>query len=202
MLKTQKELKPAFAAEVAKAWEDEKMRKWCINKTAYIIAYNDAIYTIDKPSIETRFCFSYGFCGVSSEEEEQQADNMARHAAESVEYFKSENLKKVNSWLDDLHSIKEEMQHPWAEGNHPRYMIATAKKYGGRYAGYCWNDFAIVDTSDAPLANGYTLCDDIAFIDELIAGYEEVKKQFEKRLNAYLKRYGLSKIDTWSFLSD
>lgn len=37
---------------------------------------------------------------------------------------------------------------------------------------------------------------------ELIAGYEEVKTEFIKRLNSYLKRYGMSKVETWSYLMD
>ena len=43
-----------------------------------------------------------------------------------------------------------------------------------------------------------------AFAGEVAKAWEDEKmrKQFEKRLNTYLKRYGLSKIDTWSFLSD
>ena len=37
---------------------------------------------------------------------------------------------------------------------------------------------------------------------ELVKGYEEVRKAFIKRLNTYLKRYGLSKVRTWTYLSD
>ena len=41
--------------------------------------------------------------------------------------------------------------------------------------------------------------DDIALI---VAGLEEVKKSFIKRLNTYLKKYGLSKINAWTYLVD
>ena len=33
-------------------------------------------------------------------------------------------------------------------------------------------------------------------------GYEAVKQTFIKQLNNYLKRYGLTKIDSWTYLSD
>jgi hypothetical protein len=39
-------------------------------------------------------------------------------------------------------------------------------------------------------------------IELIIAGLEEVKKSFIKRLNAYLKKYGLSKINAWTYLVD
>ena len=34
------------------------------------------------------------------------------------------------------------------------------------------------------------------------ASDEEVKKAFIKRLNTYLKKYGLSKLHTWTYLVD
>ena len=41
-----------------------------------------------------------------------------------------------------------------------------------------------------------------ADIQAIIDGLEVVKKQFEKRLNTYLKRYGLSKLNVWTYLRD
>jgi DNA-binding transcriptional ArsR family regulator len=37
---------------------------------------------------------------------------------------------------------------------------------------------------------------------ELLAAYEFAKKQFEKRLNTYLKRYGVGKLHTWTYWAD
>ena len=39
-------------------------------------------------------------------------------------------------------------------------------------------------------------------VQAMINGYEENKKLFKKRLDRYLKRYGLSKINAWSYLRD
>ena len=36
----------------------------------------------------------------------------------------------------------------------------------------------------------------------ILYGVEVVKEQFKKRLNTYLKRYGLTKIHSWTYLSD
>ena len=39
-------------------------------------------------------------------------------------------------------------------------------------------------------------------IDAMIDGYMEMKRIFKKRLDKYLKRYGLSKVNAWSYLRD
>ena len=39
-------------------------------------------------------------------------------------------------------------------------------------------------------------------IQLIIDGLEIVLKNFEKRLDTYLKKYGLSKIQTWTYLVD
>ena len=33
----------------------------------------------------------------------------------------------------------------------------------------------------------------------VLSAYKQIREDFEKRLNTYLKRYGLSKIDTWTY---
>lgn len=200
MLKSQKELKAVYTEELKKAWDWDRMVKYCSNSTAFVIEHNGALYGIEKPKIKTRFCFSYGFCGVSSEEEEQQADNMAETARKSKEYFINQNLEELNRWIKSLQKILDDMGKNWAEGSHPQYMIETGEHYSGQKEDCRLRYYSIVDTFDGTSRG--EICNDTELIKKLIAGYEEVKKQFEKRLNTYLKRYGLSKIDTWSFLSD
>ena len=39
-------------------------------------------------------------------------------------------------------------------------------------------------------------------VTALIKGYEIVKENFIKRLNTYLKKYGLSKVNSWSYWQD
>ena len=82
-----------------------KMVDYCMKKTAYIIPLdNEDIATIDKPDIETSFCFGYGYCGVSDEEDYQDAAKMASHARTNQDYFINENLKGINELLEALRS--------------------------------------------------------------------------------------------------
>lgn len=201
MLKTQKELKAEYTEELKKAWDSPKMIKHCANCAAYIIEHNNTLFAIEKPSIKTSFCYGFGFCGVSSEEEEEAANAMARKAEEDVEYFKAENLRGLEVRIKQLEEIAEEMGHNWAEGSHPRYMIIIDRRYYGQDEDCKLRAFSIDDTFN-PMHRDSAICYDVDFVCALIAGYQEVKKAFEKRLNTYLKRYGLSKVESWSYLSD
>ena len=39
-------------------------------------------------------------------------------------------------------------------------------------------------------------------IDIVIEAYKKARAAFEKRLNTYLKRYGMSKVETWTYWRD
>jgi hypothetical protein len=39
-------------------------------------------------------------------------------------------------------------------------------------------------------------------IEIIISGLEEVRKAFTKRIDTYLKKYGTSKVNAWSYICD
>ena len=47
-----------------------------------------------------------------------------------------------------------------------------------------------------------TVITNIDDLKNILSVYEHEKAKFEKRLNTYLKKYGLSKLKTWSYLID
>lgn len=53
-MNTQKELKTIYQEELAKVW-DEKMVKFCLKKTAYIVEFHGELFTIEKPTIKKNF---------------------------------------------------------------------------------------------------------------------------------------------------
>lgn len=197
---TQKELKVFYEEELKKAWSDEKMVKHCIQQTAFVIEHNGALYGIKKPRIETQFCFGFGQNGISNDEEENSADKMAAYAQKSKEYFIDENLKALNRRIKTFKEILEDMGKNWAEGHHPRFMVETGAHYCGQTADCKLRYYSVVDTSNK--VQRREICEDTELLEKLIAGYEEVKIEFTKRLNTYLKRYGMSKVKTWSYLVD
>lgn len=201
MLKTQKELKTEYTEQLAKAWDSPTMIKYCANSAAYIVEYDNKLFAIEKPKIKTKFCYGFGFCGISSEQEEETANAMARRAESDVDYFKNENLRELNEKIATLAKIAEEMELNWAEGGHPHYMIATNKRYYGQDEDCKLRGFSVYNTFD-PLHDGAVLCYDVELVRALVAGYQEARKAFTKRIDAYLKRYGLTKVESWSYLSD
>jgi hypothetical protein len=190
-MKDQKTLKDIYRADMTSYWRksngepDQKMIDYCTKKAAYIVELdNDNYYVIDKPSIEKDFCFGYGYCGVSTEEEYQGAARMAEHARTSTDYFMEQNLEPLNRWIEDL----------------KRYSVYKRPHYIGQSESCKEIGLDFIDYYQAAPKNGEELtAEEIA---RIIEGYQEVKKAFIKRLNTYLKRYGLTKVNSWSFLSD
>ena len=196
---TQKELKAVYTEELKKAWDTDELVKHCSKSTAFVIEHDGALYGIEKPRIETCFCFGYGINGISNSEQEQEAEAMAETARKSKKYFINQNLEHLNRWIESLKEILGDMGKNWAEGSHPQYMIETGERYIGQKEDCRLRYYSIVDTFSGTRGE---ICNDTELIKKLLAGYEEVRADFIKRLNTYLKRYGLSKVKTWSYLSD
>ena len=197
---TQKELKAVYTEELKKAWSTENMVKHCSKNTAFVIEHKGALYGIEKPSIETRFCFGYGMNGISDDEDRNMAENMVDKASRNKEYFINQNLHDINLWIDRLNEMLENMVLNWAEGSYPRYLVETGKKYYSQFEDCKLRYYCIVDTFNG--TNRGEICMDTELIKKLITGYEQVKTEFTKRLNTYLNRYGLSKVEPWSYLRE
>lgn len=195
-MRTQQELRAEFIKDMETYWNDPKMVNHCNKSAAYIVELDDNNYcTIDRPTIETRFCYGFGYCGVSTEEEDKQAREMAHHAATSQEYFIRKNLEGLDRQIE---------------------QIRDKTLYGYTYIGYNkmnedshYRTYSIVDLHDTPeyapyrwnnLRNLNVLTDKER--EAIAAGLEEVRAAFVKRLNTYLKRYGMSKVHTWTYLVD
>lgn len=192
---TQKELKAMYKANVM-MHDNEKWATWLTNNAGYFIEHNSVIYTIEKPKIKTTFCFGYGCYGISTIEDIKNAYDCADVAKTSEQHFIDSNLEDLNRQIGLLKNLLHEMSFNWADGNAPRNMIRTGKYYNGSSVGtWGW------------VENNYRQNDDIViwdveFITKLIDGYEAVKVDFTKRLQAYLKRYGLSKVNAFTYLCD
>ena len=186
-MRTQEELKELYKQEMTAYWKNKKMIDYCIGKCAYLVELdNGDFYEIEKPNIKKDFCFGYGYCGVSSEEEYNGAAASAANARTNVNYFMNKNLEQIDGVVDEIVS-----------GNHTIYKH---NKYCGASPDAKLKSLVYVDYWQTVPADCIKLSDREKAA--IIAGYEEVKKAFIKRLNTYLKRYGLTKINSWTYLSD
>lgn len=197
-------------AEFAKAWKDPRMVDYCTNKVAAVavLPTTGEIITFDKMSIETRFCF--GESGYDSED----ARNMAAHARTSCDYFKEENMRAFKQWLDNLEDART------LEG---RYALTIGgRAYTGqtddcklRYIRLERISKVIDDLGgSAFLADlpGQTVTENgsgrkyrIATAEELEAiknACKQAAAAHEKKVDAYIKRYGTSKVHAWTYWRD
>ena len=177
-------------------WQDEKMQEYARKSTAYVVELtNGDIIALDKPRIETRFCFGHGYCGRTTEEDEERAYNMAEYAATNQEYFINENIKGLNEQIEQLKDDSLKGYTFTAYSGQPEK--SKLKNY--TLARFCYTP----EYNPAYYANLKDL-KEITMEDRerIAAGLEKVKADFIKRLNTYLKKYGLTKVHTWTYLAD
>jgi hypothetical protein len=139
-------------------------------------------YLIEKPSINNRFCFAdegpdYEFY------KELMADKENRLAA----YFKSENLAQFDNKIERITKGEE---------------YSNDKRV---WWGSCYNNDKRIElcfySSYNRCDEGYKLCTD----EEkqlILKGLRFGRDLFERRLDSYLKRYGTSKLHTWTYWAD
>lgn len=145
----------------------------------------------EKPKIETRFCFSYdsyadAHGGTTFKEAQEKCE-----AAETWGYFKNRNLSNYDYILNGLRGEKNE----WGNVGTPYicnhwcftdkiYVLHIDTRYGD----------AIEDNHGMKLNE-----EDIRLLTKVV---ESERAKFLKRLEAYWKRYGASKLHTWTYDSN
>ena len=194
-MKTQKQLKELYVECLRDVWnDDERMLRHCLKSCAYIVELkNGCIFKIEKPKIETSFCFGYGYCGTSAEEEFQGASSMVKHARSNQNYFIQRNLEQIER---EIESFKKALEKQYIK-------VVICPKYLSQSIDNKLCNCVVIDTvQHCPVDLDELTFSNIDDIEAIINGLEIVKAQFIKRLNAYLKRYGLTKIKAWSYLVD
>ena len=194
----QEAIKNELRAEYNKVWNgNQHMVDFCVGKTDVVVKLRGKyLFPVDKPSIETRFCFGHGLYGISTDEEERGAIRMAEYARTNEGYFIRENMKQITEKIDVL--------------NDSRYVALIRGHYitkSNLVDIEYFHDYGTEGQLNGVIAR-YQEKGDIAFLMEdsdkaiIMQAYEEAKQHFEKRLKTYLKRYGLSKVHSWTYLVD
>lgn len=179
-------LKQAYLDLLARnVWpKSPRMIEYERKQIARVVRLNcGGLVAIGKPRIETNFCFGYQLNRYDSDDYDR-ANAAAERAANDETYFIGKNMQPIEEMMEDL-------KQPG---------IYSRSKYYGALP-----DFPIRALewpnrccSAPPGAQPITENDRAA----LIAAWETVGKAFRRRLDTYLKRYGLSKIHTWSYWMD
>ena len=192
--------------EITKLGED--MRKYFSKGFYFITLSGGEIFEIKKPSIKTRFC-----CGEDDRGQGGDGYGTMAFAHEYLESkrteegFKGENMDEFDKgWIEvvgRLATIKRILHRHYRHGY---YLRPQYNSQHGDPRVLCL---------DAPLSCGYYSqrpeeyrrpmnSRDINAEDvrRIRAGYARVRKDYRKRLNAYWKRFGASKIHTWTYWTE
>ena len=153
---------------------DEKWVKYYEKKTLCVKTLpNGDVMAFDKPSVKTRFCYSFDEVGYP--ESIDDSNRSCESVRSDYDVFLAENLKWLKRDLENL----EKMYHP---------------VYLNRLNGV----ENVVSYSGYQNATGGRMAspDDIAVIK---SGIQEQIDYLTKRCAAYWKRYGGSKLHTWTY---
>lgn len=179
-------------------------RKWAtvdlVHKSvARIVELNNGdLLAIYKPKIKTSFCFCYGYNGVGTQEEYGNA-HAAKEIADTQEScFIRKNLEQLTETID-LMDVYIKSQ---TEGYCGTVPLVPYLGYAGESIRTLrflekWRLKSMTAARRSNLREPTT--DEL---NKIRSAYEKEVKAFEKRLQSYLKKYGLSKLRTWTYLSD
>lgn len=123
---------------------------------------------------------------------------MRHHAETDENYFINENLKKINDIIKELETRETDYKTPLRFYKMDHYTKQGAENYKTFKSCY-WHDF---EARENYYKNyGFKELNENE-IKSILEGYKLVKKDFEKRLTTYLKKYGLSKLHCWTYWAD
>ena len=164
---------------------DKRMNDYILKSTSEVVKTSlGYLIAFDKPDIKTSFCFGHGQNGITTSEETNIACDMADYARTNEQYFIEENLKGINEQIKELKEASKVYIIPYKRIPNCGYYRTQ------EYYDY-WNKTEI-DGIEATKED----------IELLLNTLQSEKEKFIKRLNTYLKRYGLSKIHSWTYLVD
>ena len=174
-----------YRAELDRIW-DPKMVDFCAKKAARIVELEGGYITeIDKPGSETSFCFGYSLSRYDAEDY-ARANNAASSAAKDQQYFIRENMENIKRTLraltDDRLRVYRRLHYWTSPADSQLVGIEYLRAWEDPRDG--WQEIAPADR------------------EKLAEAWRAVGRQFLKRLRSYLKRYGMSKIETWNYWRD
>lgn len=183
---------------------DTGMVKYCLGTVQEIAALKNGMYFIlEKQPIEKDFCFGYS-TSFYSDEEEKAAWKMAAKAQNDESYFIRKNLEHFNRLLDALDdSMTFSVLCRHYDTKKPG--LNSLRELSFRRIVEILNDFngqanlEEIKGTEVP-GRYYIMTDEDKEVAR--AAIKRAMEQHEKKVRTYLKRYGLSKVNAWTYWRD
>ena len=203
--------KEYLQGEFRKVWDSARMVDYCTNEIACMTTLpNGEVITVRKRKIEKDFCFGeHGY-------DYDDAQDMAHHARTSEDYLKTENMIFFNQWVSDLQDCYENGR----TDRLPSYVLAIGDTYDTptNIKQLVW--VRLTDLIDA--MGGSVHMEDIPGktfshymygshslrvatkeeIREILDLYKFARQKHEKKVDAYIKKYGTTKVHSWTYWAD
>lgn len=189
----QKKLKEQYRVLLGDVWgSDNHMVNYCAKKAGVVFKTEKGFFCeVEKQSIKKNFCFGYSLSSYDSEDYDR-ANNMVRHAENSLDYFRKENLKKLNDYINFYSDTNNQLYFQNHYINQKNNILKNVVSF--EY----WNEPKDIFNKEfkefTPVSN-----EDRKLI---VDAYKKELELFTKRLETYIKRYGLSKVHAWSYWQD
>lgn len=180
---------------------------YCKNYPLAVRLNDGRIIFCERERIETYFCFGYGYNGMYDEESYDRATDAQRAARNDENYFISENMAGIRAKV----ARAKGKEHPgYGVGGSEYCYTLQREREGSKVV-----ELYFFDVSKETL-KGMDFCQHHltpAQIDRLqpvegedrkrvIKLYETEEANRFKRVQTYLKKYGLSKLRTWTYQRD
>lgn len=165
----------------------------------YALKFDNNFLCFSKPDIKTRFCFGYGLNGVSSQEDYEGAREREKNMETNKQAFIDANLEDLNKSIKDLQDFIDNFfdnKNTCFSSRYNKIFICKNSYEHKAYLAWSW-DYKNIRDKDMIIREATK--EDLLLIIEV---YKQQIENFKKRLNTYLKRYGLSKLRTWTYLVD
>lgn len=182
---------------IAEYWKSPRMYNYCVGKLSNELELeNGLILKFEKPSIETHFCYGYSLSNIDSESYDT-ANKNAENARKDVVNFINENIAR--SGLQDLYNKLKKADTVYYSNCNNNGIVSVGSLFDQKDECRFRYDYGENSEYYKRYITGKLSKNDVQKIIEKVA--EELQK-FVKRLNTYLKRYGLSKVHSWSYWCD
>lgn len=135
----------------------------------------------ETPSIKKDFCFGYD----DMYTEQDSAEDMAAYARKNESYFIEKNLEEINRLIQSL----ENEEKVYARKSYNDSVSLRSLVFEDYLRIY---EFERKDCEELLAAD----------VNGLIEMAKSEKAKLEKRLRTYLKRYGTSKLNIWTYYRD
>jgi hypothetical protein len=197
-------LKAEIREEYKAIWGQDN--SYSLGQVSNAVKLSDGkIIVMEKQRIKTSFCF-----GERGGDSYDEALDMAHIATTDEQYFINENMEYYNNLMHDVVESQKALPrryYDYGKGGHiyiRRKMTYSSKDRNIFELSY-FADWAHDESEFQAMQRGESdewyspTYEDYELIKKLV---ETERKRFEKRLHTYLKRYGLSKIRSWTYWLD